>query len=315
MFTVTDVAKMLKEKDKVVILCHRSPDGDTIGSAYALYDALKSIGKTVRIECADTFGTRFAHITDGIIFEDFIPEYIVAVDVPNVKLLGKKEEEYPEVDLCIDHHGTHVPFAKYTYVESTAASACEIMYEICSALCGEINEKQAIALYTGVATDTGCFKFSNTTIRTHLVAVKLMEKGIDCEKINQAVFSKTKNCAMLGANVVSKAKFYHNDKIAIQFVDEEIKEQNGASEEEVGILASLLQEIDCVMLGITIRQIDDNTFRISVRTKSPVSAAEYCKKFGGGGHNGAAGATLEGNLTDVYDRLLTEALCFIESNE
>ena len=314
MFTIENVAKVLTEKDNIVILCHRSPDGDTIGAAFALYDALLCIGKTVRIECADEFGSRFSHITNGVIFPDFVPEYVVAVDVPDNNLLGTKKEEYPEVDMCIDHHGTHVPFAKYTYVESTAASACEIMYEVCCALNGDVNSTQAVALYTGVATDTGCFRFSNTTVRTHIIAGKLLEKNIDYMQIHQNVFANSKTRALLEAKVVNEARFFYNDKVAIQFVNDEIKDSVGACDDDVCALASTLQNINCVLLGITLRQTGENTFRLSVRSKKPVSAADFCRKFGGGGHTEAAGCTIEGDFADVYQNLIIEAENILKDN-
>ena len=304
---IEEVVKILHEKDKIAILCHCFPDGDTIGSAYALYDALKSINKTVKIECADNFGSQFTYITDGIEFEDFTPEYVIAVDVPTSALLGKIKDKYPEIDLSIDHHKTHIPFAKITYVQSEAAATCEIIYDICVALCGDINKTQATALYTGIATDTGCFKFSNTTAHTHLIAAKLIAKNVDCEKIHQFVFSKSKACAILEAVVLLKTNFYFDDKIAIQSIDRQTQTNLGVSDEDIGNIAGVLQNIDCVMIGITVREIDSNTFKISVRTKNPISASQFCQKFGGGGHENAAGATINGSISNIYNRLITEA--------
>ena len=308
MFTIKNVVKTLMEKDNIVILCHRSPDGDAIGSAYALYNALASFNENVRIECADAFGSRFGFITEGIEFAEFEPKFVIAVDIADTKLLAAKQEQYPVIDLAIDHHGSHVPFAKMTYVESTAASACEIIFDIIMEMCGDVNKVQATALYTGVATDTGCFKFSNTTVRTHIIAAHLMSKGIDFAKINQKVFANSKARALLEANVIGKAQFFYGDNIAIQFVNEEIMNEVGASDEEVGALASAIQNIDEVMLGITIRETEKNNFRLSVRSKTPVSAVKLCEKFGGGGHECAAGCTIEGDFADMYNYLVLEAI-------
>ena len=299
------VSEKLLANDDILILCHRSPDGDTIGAGFALFNALKRKGKLARIECADKFGDRFSHITENIEFENFVPKYIVAVDVPTKTLLGAKESEYPEIDLCIDHHASHTPFAKHTYVEYTAASACEIVYQLICEMCGDVDDVEANALYTGVATDTGCFKFSNTTAQTHFIAAKLMMKNIDAEKINQKVFSRTKSSILLEANVVSNANFYYDDKVAIQIVDEKMREEVGATDDDACALASVLQTIDTVVLGITIREIGDNC-RISVRSKNGVSSAEFCKKFGGGGHEGAAGCTIEGNSDVAFCKIYDE---------
>ena len=307
MVTIANIADILAEKDNIVILCHSIPDGDTIGSAYALYDALKNIGKTVRIECADKFDQRFSHITDGIEFTEFVPQFVVAVDVADAKLLGKKQDEYKTVDLCIDHHGTNKPFAKITYVESTASSACEIIFDLCCKLCGDVNEFQAAALYTGIVTDTGCFSYSNTTAHTHSVVAYLMNKGIDCWQLNQKLFAKNKARLLLVATVLSEARFLYKDKVAVQYVDDKIKNRVGACDDDMGCLASLLQEVEGVMLGITIREMKKDTFKLSVRSKDPVSASEFCKKFGGGGHFNASGCTIEGSFDEVYPKIIAEA--------
>lgn len=308
------VVEKLMANDDILILCHRSPDGDTIGAAFALHNALKRMGKNARIECADKFGDKFSHITEDVEFNIFCPEYIVAVDVPSKMLLGAKEEEYPLVDLCIDHHVSHNPFAKHIFVEYTAASACEIIYQLICEMCGDVDDFEAKALYTGIATDTGCFKFSNTTAQTHLIAAKLMLKDIDCAMINQKVFSKTKPCALLEAAVLNNANFYYDNKVAIQVVDENMLNEIGANDDDAGILASTLQAIDCVMLGITIREIG-NTCRISVRSKGGISSAEFCKKFGGGGHEGAAGCTIEGNSDVAFCKILDEVSKIFEEEE
>ena len=307
MYNAKTVAETLSAHDNIVILCHRSPDGDAIGSAFALYDALCCIGKTARIECADPFGERFAHITDGIVFPDFEPQFVVAVDTADTKLLGTKFDEYPVIDMCIDHHGTHTPFAKYTYVESTAASACEIIYEICCELCGDVNLIQATALYTGMATDTGCFRFSSVTARTHAIACHLISYGVPFFDIHKKVFTETKVKALLQANVISKMQFYCNDLIGVQYVSKDLLETLGASDDDACAVASTLNDIDCIKIGICIREMGDGTYRISVRTKSPVSAAKFCQKFGGGGHECAAGCTMTGIEHVVYSSLVEHA--------
>lgn len=307
MFTTKHVADVLASKDNIVILCHRSPDGDTIGAAYALYDALCCIGKTARVECADPFGVRFAHITDGVEFPNFEPKFVVAVDIADTKLLGSKFEQYPVIDMCIDHHGTHVPFAQYTYVESTAASACEIIYEVCCELCGNVNERQAVALYTGMATDTGCFRYSSTTSRTHIIAARLMEFGVPVSEIHQTVFANSKTKVLLEANVISKMQFYCNDLVGVQYVSQKTLEALGATDDDACAVASTLNDIECIKIGITIREMEAGVYRISARSKSPLSAAKLCEKFGGGGHECAAGCTIVGNGFVIYSNLVEEA--------
>jgi phosphoesterase RecJ-like protein len=222
-------------------------------------------------------------------------------------LLGEKSDEYPVVDLCIDHHGTNISFANITYVESTAASACEIIFNLIVEMCGDISDAQANSIYTGMATDTGCFKSSNVTAQTHIIAAQLMAKNIDCAKINRIVFADTKTKALLSATVLSRAQFFFNDIVAIQSADMNVVDEIGACDDDVCALCSSLQDIDCVLLGITIREIGEKSYKLSVRSKPPLSAAKFCTAFGGGGHESAAGCHIHGEYCDVYLRVFQEA--------
>ena len=306
MINIKTIADILLEKDNILILAHRTPDGDTIGASYALYDVLSSLGKTARIECADKFDERFNFITKGIEFKKFEPSYIIAVDVAAHSLLGTKSEEYPHVDMCIDHHETRTRFADIVYTDGKASAACEIVFEIIKELIGDITYKQALALYTGIATDTGCFKFPNVTVRTHQIVAELMTKGINCGEINEKVFCKTKSRALLEATLVSNAIFLCDNKVMIQTLTKELRDELGASDDDVHSIAGAPQTIDGVLLGITIRY-DGKNCRLSVRTDSPLSASDFCSQFNGGGHDRAAGCKIDNTLENVLPIIIKKA--------
>ena len=125
---------MLRNADKILILTHRNPDGDTLGSGFALLRALRQLGKRARLLNADSINEKYSHLYEGLSEDDFEEEFIVSVDVAEKKLLGDLMEKYADkVDLSVDHHGTGKLFAKNTYCESESASACEILYEIIKA--------------------------------------------------------------------------------------------------------------------------------------------------------------------------------------
>ena len=289
------VIKRLKEKDNIVILLHQFPDGDTIGCGYSLYFALTALGKKVRVECADTIGARYNHITDGVKFDDFAPEFVVAVDVADRRLLGSKSEEYPNIDLCIDHHGSNTDFAFETYVDASSAAACEILYSIIKELCGSISKPVATAIYTGISTDTGCFKFTNTTARTHIIAAELIKTGIDYGEINRIMFdTKSKARLYVEKEALNTIKFLCNDKVAIMTITKEMRETSGAHDSELEGITGLPRTIEGVILGITIRERNDTSIcKISARSHAPVSASKFCERFGGGGHDRAAGCEIK----------------------
>ncbi|MBQ7128617.1 MAG: bifunctional oligoribonuclease/PAP phosphatase NrnA [Clostridia bacterium] len=287
-------AHILKNADNIAILIHHFPDGDTIGCGYSLCRALQNQGKNVRVECADKVGDQYGYITENFKFDQFKPDFVVAVDVAAKSLLGDLKEKYPKIDLCIDHHSTNEFYAENTYVDSKSAAACEIVYELCKMLDG-IDLVQASALYTGISTDTGCFKFSNTTAKTHRIAADLMDMGVDYAEINRIMFdTKSKARMQVEKDALNSIKFLCDNKVAIMTITKESRLSSGAKDSELEGITGLPRTIEGVILGITIRERDDtNIWKISARSNPPVSASEFCARFGGGGHERAAGCEIK----------------------
>ena len=188
-------AKFLKKNDDYIILTHASPDGDTLGSAYALYYALNETGKRACVLCPDVIPKKydyFARKTDHVNRENAV---VIAVDVADERLLGALQQEFGgKIDLCIDHHISNTKYAKRLYLDEGAAATTQCIYELIVQMKVNINDITAKALYTGLATDTGCFKYSNVTDKTHLIAAALYEYNIDAAEINRLMFdTKSKN--------------------------------------------------------------------------------------------------------------------------
>ena len=192
MLTKTEAAQKLLALDDVLILCHRNPDGDTLGSGFALARALLNKGRRARVFCHDAVPEKFAYMVPEM--PDFEPKTVISVDVADFALFGERTEaqiaRYGPVALAIDHHPSHRQFAEELYLEGDSASCCEIIWGLLKERKDEWQLDAAIAscLYTGVATDTGCFKFSNTSPRTHRTAAELMELGADYVSINKVMF-------------------------------------------------------------------------------------------------------------------------------
>ena len=172
--SVKECADILRKKDNILILTHANPDGDTLGSGFALCRALMKIGKICAVINADDIPKKYNYLFDDIVEIKFKPDYVVAVDVATVKLLGGLEEQY-KIDMCIDHHSTNTEYANLLLLED-APAACQIMYEVVLALGVEVDKKIADCLYTGLTTDTGCFRYDSTTAQTYRVAADLPEQ-------------------------------------------------------------------------------------------------------------------------------------------
>ena len=294
--TLSEAAEFLRSKDNFVILTHQNPDGDTLGSGFGLAMLLDKLGKKSTVICSDEIPEKYGYFTKlAPQNADFNKEItVVAVDVADSKLLGKLQDEYAaKVELCIDHHISNVGYARATYLDSNAAANCECIYDLARALSVELDENMALALYTGISTDTGCFRFSNTTAKTHRIGADLIELGIDTAEINRIMFeTKSRIRVELEKMALEAMEFHFDDKCAVITVTREMYEKTGCKDEDLEGITSISRSIEGVMVGVTLREREEGGFKISVRTYPPIDAAEICKRVGGGGHIRAAGCQL-----------------------
>ena len=282
--SVKECADTLKEKDNILILTHANPDGDTLGSGFALCRALMKIGKICAVINADDIPKKYNYLFDDIVEIKFKPDYVVAVDVATVKLLGGLEEQY-KIDMCIDHHSTNTEYANLLLLED-APAACQIMYEVVLALGVEVDKKIADCLYTGLTTDTGCFRYDSTTAQTYRVAADLID-------------------ARLERLAIESMRFYEHERVAVITVTQEMFQLTGSNAQETEGLAPLTRQIEGVEIGITIQERPDGTCKASIRTFESVNAAKLAACFGGGGHAQAAGCKFDCDVKEAR-RLLVD---------
>lgn len=299
MTDITEACAFLRSNDNFLILMHSSPDGDTIGSGYALCRTLRMLGKKAVCKCADTISSKYDYMRDGMEVQEFEPEHIIAVDVADPKLLGSFYETYKDkVELCIDHHASNVKYAKSTLLRADAAAACEVIYDVILLLDCKISPIIADCLYTGISTDTGCFKFSNASAHTHRVAAELIELGANSSEINRIMFdTKSRGRLEVEKRALDSIEYSFNNKCALTVVTDEM--QQLATPDELEGITSLTRQIEGVIVGVTLRQKGENHYKISVRTHPPVNASAICANLGGGGHIRAAGCEVKMPLDEA----------------
>lgn len=304
--TLADLCQYLKDNDNYLVLTHASPDGDTLGSAYALKLGLKKLGKKVQVICPDEIPHKYDYFIDDSEC-DFIPETVVAVDVADIKLLGDLWERFEgRIDLNIDHHVSNTHYAKRLYLDEKAAACAESIYEILDELGIEFDKDIANALYTGISTDTGCFKYINVTTHTHEVAAKLHSIGVDAAEINRIMFdTKSKGRVKMEMMVLNGAEFHFDDRCMMLAVTLDIQNKTGCSKSDMEGVASMSRSVEGVLVGVAIKESQKNVFKISLRTYDPLDASAICKKLGGGGHKAAAGCTVEGTLKEAKAAILS----------
>lgn len=298
--------RFLKERDNYLILCHATPDGDTLGSAYALALGLTSIGKKCMIKCADEIPSKYSYFTSAFENTEFAFETVVAVDIADIVLLGSLAETFVgKIDLCIDHHISNTRYADRLYLNSEAAANCECIYDIFRHFPLPLDRTSAQALYTGLSTDTGSFKYSNVTAKTHRIAADLYSYDIDAAEIGRLMFdTKSRGRLELERMVLDSAEFHFDDKCMLLVATNEMKNKTGCSDNDLEGVAVISRSVEGVLAGISIKEKEDGTYKVSLRTYPPLNASEICKSLGGGGHINAAGCSLSGDIKEVKEKIL-----------
>ncbi len=304
MTDIRTVAEWLKANDNYVILMHASPDGDAVGSGYGLCRALIKLGKRVRCLCDDPIPARYGYMLSGVSSDEFEPEHVIAVDLADTKLLGSLQEGYADkIELCIDHHISNRICCPMLLLDGNASAACEVMYDLILELGCRIDADIAACLYTGIATDTGCFKFSNTSASTHIVAARLIDAGAPHAEINRVMFD-TKSRARLEVErmVLDSIEYHFDNRCAIITVTDGM--QNMTTPDDLEGITSLSRQIEGVEVGLTFRHRGPDKYKVSVRTLESVDASAICARLGGGGHMRAAGCEVELPINEAKKAVL-----------
>ena len=297
--TRSEAAAFLKAHDNYVILTHRRPDGDTCGCAIALCRTLRRLGKTAVVYENPQFTARFAPylagLTRGGIFSD---DTLISVDLAADNLLPFGAEDAPgRIRLAIDHHGSHSLTADCCLLEADRAACGEIIYGLLSELGAQPDRETADALYIAIATDTGCFRYSNVTGNTLRVAAELIDCGANIAPINKLFFD-TKSFArlQLEARLTGSVELYAGGKVGICTLPKAWLAELHISEDDIDSISGFARSIEGVEIGIMIREVEGGMGKISLRTSPNYDAAALCRELGGGGHAAAAGCSVAGGI-------------------
>ena len=312
---LAEAAGILQDNDNFLILAHSKPDGDTLGSAYALQRALITLGKKAFVKCGDPVPSKFSFLVPHDKTDEFEPDCIIAVDIADTKLLGILSKKYCEsIDLCIDHHRSNNLYAKKTLLDAGAAANGEIIYKLILELGITPDKEISNAIFTAITSDTGGFRYADVSAQTHRIAADLIEFGAEHSHINRIIF-ETKSRARMNVDrlMLETMRFDFDGCCATIFIPASLKEEYGIGEDDLDGISSLPRTIEGVYVGITLRDCgDQNSFRISLRSQSPFNSSAVCVGLGGGGHKNAAGVTLEGSLDEVRETLLKHVRAELE---
>lgn len=308
--TAKEAAKALQNADDILILTHRRPDGDTAGSAGALCRGLRALGKTAYILENPEITNRYANlITKCYNEKEFNEKYIIAVDIAEESLFTENAAQYKgKINLVIDHHRSNPFFGEQNLVIPEAGACGEVVYAVLSEMGVALTKDIAECIYVAISTDTGCFRYSNTTVQTLHTAAACLAAGIDGGEINRRLF-EIKTHARIGmeCRVFSGMEFYQEEKIALAQIFRKDIEETNADMDDLDAIAALPRQVDGVQIGITLTENKNGTVKASVRTTKEMDASKICAAVGGGGHLRAAGASFSCGMEKAKALILKAA--------
>ena len=311
--TKNQTAEFLKQNNNYVILTHRRPDGDTLGSSALLCLGLRKLGKTAHILRNPEITEKYAHLHEGLTTEQVKnSDILIAVDTASSGMIPEAFSQYADrIALRIDHHATAQSFTERELVEPEAAACGEIVYGLLALMGAKLDETMADALYTAVATDTGCFRYANTTAQTFRTAAACAAVSRNLYAINQALF-ETNSLGRLRLQgwLVEHAIFLKDRTAVICPLPKAVETELGLTEDDMENISSFPRSIEGVKIAATIREESAGRVKLSVRAVPGFDAAAVCARFGGGGHKGAAGASMELTMEEAVNAL-KEALLLL----
>ncbi|MDR1669358.1 MAG: bifunctional oligoribonuclease/PAP phosphatase NrnA [Oscillospiraceae bacterium] len=298
-----DIAGFIRQHDRYLLLTHRRPDGDTLGSAAALCAGLRALGKTAYLWRNPEITARYQPFTEPYLAPEGVQyDKVISVDAAVKALLP--EGWSGAVDLRIDHHPGQSNFAAREYTDPSAAACGEVVYDLLQALGVSVTAEIAALLYIAVSTDTGGFRYSNTTARTHRIAAGLIDAGADTNALNAILFAKAKGRMAAEAAILSNLRFDAGGLAAVASLSLAEKEDAGATEDDLENIAGLVQNIEGVSIGLILREEADN-WRVSCRTAGGYEANRICQRLSdGGGHRNAAGGRIKGIHSPAEARVM-----------
>ncbi len=296
-----EAAALLQTWDDILIVNHRRPDGDAVGCAVGLCAALRGAGKRAFVLDNPDEGASFRIWTDSYRAPaDFVPAHVVSVDTADRGMLQTNAKDRA-VDLAIDHHLSHVPYAAHTYV-GDRASCGELIWEI-ARLLTPATQEIAAPLYLAVSTDTGCFRYGNTKAATHRAAAELMDTGIDVLPVNRAYFMEKTLCRIRVEALLGQSMELLGDTVIVSVTRQQLDDL-GATPDDLDDLANFSRQVRGTRVGVTLQELKDGRWKVSLRTAPGINASAVCERLGGGGHPAAAGCTLAGTLETVRQQVL-----------
>ncbi|MGE4282198.1 MAG: bifunctional oligoribonuclease/PAP phosphatase NrnA [Clostridia bacterium] len=310
--TLKQIAEIIEKGHRIAILPHTSPDGDCLGASFALSAALKKEKKDSIVILEEEIPRTYSFLSGEYVkmseaLSNAVYDLVICLDCGDERRLNQRLNIFNDCELTvnIDHHISNTHFARYNYVDSNSAATGEIIFDLLRELDISIDKGIAECLYTAISTDTGGFRYSNTTSRTHSIASILLGKGIDVAEINRKVFDTfSLERLSLTAKAINLIEMYQEGKIAVIALDYSLLNLQKINTDEMEGLSGIPRSIEGVEVGIVFTEKEPGQVKVSFRSNQYVDVSKIAVSFGGGGHNRASGCTVGMDIRQVKKRVL-----------
>lgn len=300
-----EAIETIEGANEIVLACHQGPDGDALGSMLALQLALKKKGRdAVASWGSEPFSVprhyAFLPHLDGLTPPEKVPnapELMVTFDCGSFERLGTLESNARAAKklVVVDHHVSNDAFGTVNLIDAEVAASAVVVYDLIKRMGIELDRDIATCLYTGVLTDTGSFKYRNTTPEVHAVAADLLSQGIEHDEIARIVYdTHPVGYLKLLAIALDRAEVIPEASMIWTWVTNDDLRRSAVEMEDTEALIDSVRTADVAEVACVLKELEDGTYKVSMRSKGKANVGAVCESFGGGGHALAAGFTANG---------------------
>jgi len=305
----------LKNSNHIIIASHKDPDGDAIGSLIAMGLALEALNKNITLynESPIPSAYRFLPSVERIVRQikgTNTYDTAIILDCADFQRIGKLSSVISKIPVIIniDHHITNTIFGNFNLIDTSACAATVIIYNLLKEMALPINSAIATSIYTGILTDTGSFRFSNTTKSAFAICEKMVEAGVDPYNVAMHVYGRYSLGQIKLLNMALESiEISDNGKMSIMILTKNMFDETGTRHEDSNGLINYAKSIENIKIAALIHELSHN-YHVSLRSDGTVDVAMIAGSFGGGGHYRAAGFNIESTLSDIKTQMLNIAV-------
>lgn len=310
--SIAKIASFLKEAQDITILTHINPDGDALGSSFALCAALEGMGKRVKVVLPEPLPNYFSFMAwQPTLYEDGLTvQTVIALDCGDKNRLGAAGAllEHAETVVMMDHHKAGTPFGDLCFVDPARSATGEIVFDLLCEMNTPLTPEIASALYVAISTDTGGFRYSNTTPRTHQIIAKLLELPFDAARVNRFLYDCIPASQLkLTALALNALTFFEEGKIGVIAISPDMLSQCGATWEDTEGLTNYTRIAQGVEIGILLKEKEPGEVKISLRSNEYADVSAIATAFSGGGHVRASGCVIHATLAQATEQIVAAA--------